>query len=52
MATTHKVVFHEIGLGVLQFCCAYSLFIRPTLHDIAAIYTYMYITTAATAAEM
>ena len=43
MVTTDKVVFREIGLGVLQFCCAYSLFI--TLHDIAAIHTY--ITTAA-----
>jgi len=38
MATTDKIVFREIGLGVLQFCCAYSLFITP--HDIAVIHTY------------
>ena len=38
MATTVKVVFREIGLGVLQFCCAYSRFIIA-LHDIAAAHT-------------
>ena len=36
MATTNKVVFREIGLGVLQFCCAYSLFI--TLHNILQLF--------------
>ena len=42
MATTDEVVFREIGLGVLQFCFAYSLFI--TIHT--------YITTAAAALPM